>query len=161
MFFLYIHTAVLFEQFWKRQESHLQYKWDTYRYEQVEVRERPEFLYTIKRKSSDKQQQYRKFNRFLNRYEFFQPPKIFWPKLLIAFSVVSTFVLLVVGIVIVIIIYRLAVSRTVYQVIHKFNGSPATASLITIITGTCFQLIAIFIMDIIYKRVAVWLTKWG
>ena len=148
-------------RFWKRKELHLQYQWGTFKYEETEERERPSFVYALKTKAEDKREKYRVYNPVLKRYEYFQPPKFFWPKVVVAFSVLSTFALAVIGIIIVIIIYRLAVSRTIYQQIRKFDGSTGVASLITIITGSCFQLVAIVLMDIVYERVAIWLTNWG
>ena len=60
-----------------------------------------------------------------------------------------------------VVIYRMAISTLVYQLISNFPGGPSIADLAVSITGACLQLVAIQVMNFIYEYLAVWLTKWG
>ena len=155
----------MFLEFWKRTEAQLQYEWDTLGYEAAEERERPEFVQKIKRRIRDyteeKKQKFKIRNPVLNRIEYIQPPQYLWPKVLLAFSILMTLVIAVLGIVFAVLIYRLAVSSAIYRVFRKLPGGPSAADLITSITGSVLQLIAIIFMNQVYERVAARLTKWG
>ncbi len=161
--FLYI--AVLFLEFWKRTEAQLQYEWDTIGYEAAEERERPQFIQTIKRKirsyPEEKKKKYKIYNPVLERDEYIQPNHLLLSKISTAFSILMTLVVAVIGVVFAVIIYRLAVSTYIYRLIRTFPGGPTAADLITSITGSVIQLMAIIVMNQIYERVASFLTKWG
>ena len=158
-------VAVLFLEFWKRTEAQLQYEWDTLGYEAAEERERPQFIQEIKRKirnyPEEKRKQYKIFNPVLERYEYVQPSLFLLPKISVAFSILMTMVAGVIGVVFAVLIYRLAVSTYIYRLIRRLPGGPSAADLITSVTGSVIQLMAIIVMNQIYERVAAWLTKWG
>ena len=157
-------SAVLFLEFWKRTESQLQYEWDTLGYEVAEERERPQFIQEIKRKIKKSPEKAKKFeieDPVLERYVYVQPTYLLLPKISLAFSVLSTLVVGVIGVVFAVLIYRLAVSAYIYRLIRTLPGGPSAADLITSITGSVIQLIAIIVMNMVYERVAARLTKWG
>ena len=158
-------AAVLYMEFWKRTEASLQYEWDTLGYEAAEERERPEFIQSIKRKiknyPEEKKKQYKIYNVVLERYEYIQPTHIFIPKVVAAFSILITMVAAVIGIVIAVLFYRIAISTLIYRAVRTFPGGPSVADLTVSITGSLIQLVFIIIMNQIYERLASWLTSWG
>lgn len=162
---MYLPIAVLFLEFWKRTESQLQYQWDTLGFEDAEQRERPEFVQAIKQKiknfPEEQKKRYKIYNPVLERYEYIQPTHILWPKVALAVSILSTMAAAVLGIVFAVLIYRLAVSTAIYQVIQNLPGGPSAADLVVSISGSCIQLVFIIIMNQVYERVATWLTSWG
>ena len=156
---------MLFLEFWKRTESQLQYEWDTLGYEAAEERERPQFVQAIKRQiknySPEKAKKFKIYNPVLERDEYVQPTYYLLPKISLAFSILCTLVVGVIGVVFAVLIYRLAVSAYIYRLIRTLPGGPSAADLITSITGSVIQLIAIIVMNMVYERVAARLTKWG
>lgn len=152
-------------EFWKRTEAQLQYEWDTLGYEAAEQRERPEFVQEIKSKiknlSEEKKKQYKVYNQVLERYEYIQPRQLLYPKVTLAFSILLTMVLAVIGIVFCVLLYRIAVSALIYRVVRQIPGGPSAADLIVSVTGSVIQLVFIVIMNQIYERLATWLTSWG
>ena len=72
-------------------------------------------------------------------------------------------IIAVLGVVFAVLIYRLAVSSFFYRTISRLGlpGGPSVADLTVSITGACIQLVAITVMNLIYERLALWLTKWG
>ena len=155
----------MFLEFWKRTEAQLQYEWDTLGYEAAEERERPQFVQAIKSKiknyTEEQKKTYKIYNPVLERFEYVQPTYSLLPKLSFAFSVSMTMVAGVVGVVFAVLIYRLAVSTYIYRLIRTLPGGPSAADLITSVTGSIIQLMAIIVMNMVYERVASRLTKWG
>ena len=156
---------MLFLEFWKRTEKQLQYDWDTLGFEEAEQRERPEFVQAIKNKIKDyppdKKEQYQVHNPVLERYEYIQPKQYYIPKILLGTSVLLTMVAAVLGVVLGVLVYRLAVSTAIYRLIQNFPGGPSVADLTVSITGSLIQLVFIVIMNQVYERLATWLTSWG
>ncbi|XP_011409598.1 PREDICTED: anoctamin-7-like [Amphimedon queenslandica] len=156
--------AVLFLEFWKRTEKQLQYDWDTLGFEEAEQRERPEFVQAIKNKIKDypeeKKKQYKVHNPVLERDEYIQPKHHYIPKILLGTSVLLTMVAAVLGVVLGVLVYRLAVSTSFYRLTQKLPGGPSVADLTVSITGSLIQLIFIVIMNQVYERLAAWLTSW-
>ena len=72
-------------------------------------------------------------------------------------------IIAVLGVVFAVLIYRLAVSSFFYQTISRLGlpGGPSVADLTVSITGAVIQLVAITVMNLVYERLALWLTKWG
>ena len=156
---------MLFLEFWKRTEKQLQYDWDTLGFEEAEQRERPEFVQAIKKKISDydeeKKKKFREYNPVLERYEYIQPKLYFIPKILLGMSVLLTMIVGVLGVVLGVIVYRLAVSTAIYRVVQTLPGGPSAADLTVSITGSLIQLVFIVVMNQVYERLATWLTSWG
>ncbi|XP_019861048.1 PREDICTED: anoctamin-7-like isoform X1 [Amphimedon queenslandica] len=156
--------AVLFLEFWKRTEKQLQYQWDTLGFEEAEQRERPEFVQAIKKKiknyPEEKKKQYKIKNPVLERYEYIQPAFDIAPKLVLGFVILITMVIAVLGVVFAVLIYRLAVSTSIYRLVQNLPGGPSVADLTVSITGSLIQLVFIVIMNQVYERLATWLTSW-
>ena len=55
--------------------------------------------------------------------------------------------LIVIGIVLVVLVYRLALGGALYRRVQNFNGGPSAADFIVLLTGSVIQLIAILIMN--------------
>ena len=88
--------------------------------------------------------------------------------------------LLVIGVVFTVLLYRLAVAGALYRAVQNLNGGPSAADFVVLITGSVLQLVAILVMNkvslycsflvyvstcFLYKQLyqyfAVELTKWG
>ena len=156
---------MLFLEFWKRTEKQLQYQWDTLGFEEAEQRERPEFVQAIKKKiknyPEEKKKRYKIKNPVLERFEYIQPTFDVIPKIVLGFVILLTMIVGVLGVVLGVIVYRLAVSTAIYRVIQGLPGGPSAADLTVSITGSLIQLVFIVIMNQVYERLATWLTSWG
>ena len=165
MMIIFTSLAVLFLEFWKRTEKQLQYQWDTLGFEEAEQRERPEFVQAIKKKiknyPEEKKKLYKIRNPVLERYEYIQPLFDIAPKLLLGFVILITMVIAVLGVVFAVLIYRLAVSTSIYRLVQNLPGGPSVADLTVSITGSLIQLVFIVIMNQVYEKLATLLTSWG
>lgn len=165
MMIIFTSLAVLFLEFWKRTEKQLQYDWDTLGFEEAEQRERPEFVQAIKNKIKDypeeKKKQYKVHNPVLERDEYIQPKHHYIPKILLGTSVLLSMVAAVLGVVLGVLVYRLAVSTAIYRLIQNFPGGPSVADLTVSISGSLIQLVFIVIMNQVYEKLATLLTSWG
>ena len=56
-------------------------------------------------------------------------------------------VLIVIGIVFAVLLYRLAVSGALYRAVQNLNGGPSAADFVVLLTGSLIQLVAILIMN--------------
>ena len=157
--------AVLFLEFWKRTEKQLQYDWDTLGFEEAEQRERPEFVQAIKKKiknyPEEKKKRYKIKNPVLERYEYIQPAFDVIPKIVLGFVILLTMIVGVLGVVLGVIVYRLAVSTAIYRVVQGLPGGPSVADLTVSITGSLIQLVFIVVMNQVYEKLATLLTSWG
>lgn len=70
-------------------------------------------------------------------------------------------VLLVIGIVISVLLYRLVVAGAIYAVVASFSYGPSVGDIAVSVSGACIQLVAIIIMNKIYEFLAYKLTLWG
>ena len=163
--FFCLSLAVLFLEFWKRAENRLQYTWHTLGFEETGQRERPKFIQAIKNQIKDypeeKKKLFKVFNPVLERYEFIQPKQYYIPKILLSTSVVLTMVAAAVGVVLGVLVYRLAVSTAIYRLIQNYPGGPSIADVTVSISGSVIQIMFIIIMNLIYKKLATWFTSWG
>ena len=55
--------------------------------------------------------------------------------------------LIVIGIVFAVLLYRLAVSGALYRAVQNLNGGPSAADFVVLITGSVLQLLAILVMN--------------
>ena len=91
--------------------------------------------------------------------------------------------LIVIGVVFAVLLYRLAVVGALYRAVQNLNGGPSAADFVVLITGSLIQLVAILVMNKVskflyispvysvykvctfykqlYQYFAVELTKWG
>ena len=56
-------------------------------------------------------------------------------------------VLIVIGIVFAVLLYRLGVSGALYRAVQNVNGGPSAADFVVLITGSVIQLVAILVMN--------------
>ena len=55
--------------------------------------------------------------------------------------------LIVIGIVFAVLLYRLAVSGALYRAVQNLNGGPSAADFVVLLTGSLIQLVTILIMN--------------
>lgn len=55
--------------------------------------------------------------------------------------------IIVIGIVFAVLLYRLAVAAALYRVVQNLTGGPSAADFIVLLTGSLIQLVAILIMN--------------
>ena len=60
-----------------------------------------------------------------------------------------------------VLLYRLAVAGAVYSIVSGISGGPSVGDIIVSITSALIQLVAILIMNKLYKRLAYKFTNWG
>lgn len=144
--------ATFFLEFWKRKESLLQYDWDVAGFEEEE-RMRPEYEFKLKPK--------KKKNVRVNPItEEPEPHMPAWKKATrkcFSFSVILFMLCLVLAAIFGIIVYRMIIVGVFYAVhnekIQEF------ASIITSITGAIINLMAITLLNLVYQRLAHFLTE--
>ena len=55
--------------------------------------------------------------------------------------------LIVIGVVFTVLLYRLAVAGALYRAVQNLNGGPSAADFVVLLTGSLLQLIAILVMN--------------
>ena len=160
---------------------YLEYQWDTIDYEIDEETPMPQFIKDAKWHTSDENSdcekgtspenskrfftsRFKKYDKVYfsdGRLEYYTSDWYFWPKLCLAFSVVATFVAVVLGVLVAVIMYRVAVSAAVYRIVHHLSGGLTSANLIVSISASVIQVSSIFVLNWIYEILAKKLTRWG
>ncbi|XP_052243649.1 anoctamin-1-like isoform X2 [Dreissena polymorpha] len=155
--------GTLFLEFWKRKQSVIQYNWDLVEFIKEEEPPRPEYLAKLA------SYPVLKVNPITGMKE---PHLPFWrrrfPTFVLSYSFMLLTMAIAVGGVVGVIAYRVSILAAL-QLIEKDgpkNGTMGStqhliqnnASIITTITAACINLILIMILNLIYSRVAVWLT---
>lgn len=138
--------SVFFIEFWKRHQKEIEYDWDVSNFEDEEETIRPEFEATVTRKRINP----------INKAE--EPYVPFWSKM-IRYSTAAVVILfmlcLVIGAVIGVIVYRIVI----IAVFAKQEIISQRAPLLTTATASVINLIAILILNLIYKKLACALTN--
>lgn len=141
--------ATLFLEYWKRTEASLAFDWDVFgllkEYEPL----RPEFVVNVKEK---------KKNEVTNKEEPFIPRGTRIRRGFGAFGVACTMILVVVGTLVGIIVYRASILAAMYA--HSSNDLRENAKLITSFTAASINLIIIQCLTQFYYKIAEFLTKW-
>lgn len=158
--------GTLFLEFWKRKQATIQYKWDLLDFVMEEQPPRPEYLARLENCT----------NFRVHPITGLKEPHLpFWrkrvPIFLMSYSIMLFLGLLAVGAVVGVIAYRVSVLAAL-QALTK--DAPTTsnssfyvattetiyknASLVTTITAACINLLLIIILNMIYSRLAFWLT---
>uniref|UniRef100_A0AAZ3RNM3 Anoctamin n=1 Tax=Oncorhynchus tshawytscha TaxID=74940 RepID=A0AAZ3RNM3_ONCTS len=144
--------VTLFLEFWKRRQARLEYEWDLvdFEEEQQQLQLRPE--YEIKCTS-------RRLNRVTQ--------VLVLPSLtcIITLATVIFWISLIIACIIGVIAYRLAVYAAFASImkdsptnnIHMV-GSLITPQLATSVTASCINFVIIMILNVMYERVAIWIT---
>ncbi|XP_076035437.1 anoctamin-5-like [Oratosquilla oratoria] len=139
--------ATMFLELWKRKQAVIQWQWDLEYFEEEEDL-RPEFEEKVKTTRinpvTNKPEPYLPFLNRLTRY-------------VAANSLVLMMLFLVIAAVFGVILYRMAVGVTMYQV-----GSDLfqrNAKLVTSISAATLNLIVILVLNYFYEKVVLWLTN--
>ena len=141
--------ATVFLEYWKRTEAKLAFKWNVYdvlkEYEPL----RPEFVVNVKNTRE---------NPVTQRREPFIPKSIRVRRKVGAFGIVCLMVLVVIGTVIGILVYRVSVLAALYA--QSSKSLRENAELVTSISAAAINLIFIQILAWLYLKIAVYFTNW-
>ncbi|XP_052336908.1 anoctamin-5 isoform X2 [Oncorhynchus keta] len=150
--------VTLFLEFWKRRQARLEYEWDLvdFEEEQQQLQLRPE--YEIKCTS-------RRLNRVTQEMEPYFPAKSQCARTFLSGATVIFWISLIIACIIGVIAYRLAVYAAFASImkdsptnnIHMV-GSLITPQLATSVTASCINFVIIMILNVMYERVAIWIT---
>uniref|UniRef100_A0A671UHQ3 Anoctamin n=1 Tax=Sparus aurata TaxID=8175 RepID=A0A671UHQ3_SPAAU len=149
--------VTLFLEFWKRRQARLEYEWDLvdFEEEQQQLQLRPEY----ETKCTN-----RKLNRITQEMEPYLPITskfVFHVVTVVSVLKISLIIACIIGV----IAYRLAVYAA-FASIMKDNptthlqvvGPLITPQLATSVTASCINFVIIMILNLMYERVAVWIT---
>ncbi|KAL4233719.1 Anoctamin-1 [Mactra antiquata] len=156
--------GTLFLEFWKRKQSVIQFNWDLVDFVKEEEPPRPEYLAKLANYPRMK----------VNPITGMKEPHLpFWrrrfPIYLLSYGFMLFTMCLAVGGVVGVIAYRVSVlaslqlldrdqpkdNSTLEETKHVITNN---AGIITTVTAACINLLLIMILNVIYSRVAVWLT---
>lgn len=145
--------GTFFLEFWKREQSAIQFRWNLMNFQEEEEPPRPEFLASLARS---------KFRRIHSVSGVNEPYVPFWrrrlPIYITSVSIMLLLVSLALLVVIGIIVYRMSILGAMYfQDDERFYKS---ASLVATATAACINLLLIFILNYTCSFVAVKLTDW-
>uniref|UniRef100_A0A4W5KDH7 Anoctamin n=1 Tax=Hucho hucho TaxID=62062 RepID=A0A4W5KDH7_9TELE len=150
--------VTLFLEFWKRRQARLEYEWDLvdFEEEQQQLQLRPE--YEIKCTSH-------RLNRVTQEMEPYFPVTSQFARTFLSGATVIFWISLIIACIIGVIAYRLAVYAAFASImkdsptnnIHMV-GSLITPQLATSVTASCINFVIIMILNVMYERVAIWIT---
>lgn len=142
--------ATLFLEYWKRTETTLAVKWNVYdllkEYEPL----RAEFVVKVTKTH--------KKNPVTEKLEPYIPKCVRMRRTLGAFGVVCLMVMVVIGTIIGIVVYRASVLAALYS--HSSHSIRENAKIMTSFTAAVINLIFIQILTFLYFKIAVLLTNW-
>ncbi|XP_060891520.1 anoctamin-5 isoform X3 [Labrus mixtus] len=152
--------VTLFLEFWKRRQARLEYEWDLvdFEEEQQQLQLRPEY----ETKCTN-----RKLNRITQEMELIleRTPTNLMGKLFVCWATVLLWISLIIACIIGVIAYRLAVYAAFASIMKdspttnlQVVGHLITPQLATSVTASCINFIIIMILNLMYERVAVWIT---
>lgn len=155
-FFFAIFMSIwgtIFLEMWKRTQAEIQFKWSLTNFEAEEEPARPEFLAKLSG------QCHRKKNYITGMEEpHFPFLRRRLPVFCFSFSVMILLAILAIVFVFGVIAYRMCILAVLYaindEVIYR------NASLFTSITAAILNLIVIFILNVVYRKLAEILTNW-
>ncbi|XP_034019406.1 anoctamin-6 [Thalassophryne amazonica] len=149
--------VTLFLEFWKRYQAELEYEWDTVEFLEQEEPPRPEYearcIYERKNPVTQVKEKvpYTKCGRCL-RVSIGMGTVLFW-------------ILLILASIVAIIVYRLAVFFTFSAKMRAQNLKElepfieyVTPQMATSVTASIISFVVIMILNILYERVAIWIT---
>ncbi|XP_061773229.1 anoctamin-5 isoform X4 [Nerophis ophidion] len=149
--------VTLFLELWKRRQSRLEYEWDLVDFEEEQqgLQLRPEF----ENKCTS-----RKMNHITQETEWVldRTTTDVMGKLILCWGTVLFWVKLglIISCIIGVVAYRLAVYTTFASIIkeNQVDSAFITPQLATSVTASCINFILIMILNLMYDKVAVWLT---
>ncbi|XP_034032207.1 anoctamin-5-like isoform X2 [Thalassophryne amazonica] len=150
--------VTLFLEFWKRRQARLEYEWDLvdFEEEQQQLQLRPEY----ETKCTN-----RRLNRVTQEMEPYLPVTSKCARMCLSGATVLFWISLIIACIIGVIAYRLAVYAAFASIMKdsptnnlQVVGSLITPQLATSVTASCINFIIIMILNLMYERVAVWIT---
>ena len=139
--------TVLFIEFWKREQSKLQFEWDSHDFEKKNEPIRPEFELKVSTKRTNNitgaEEPYIPWRKRITRYFF-------------SASVVLLMICLVLALVVGVIAYRVSILMVFPNKEHK-----QLVSIMSSISAACINLVIIIILSRFYQWIAVKLTDMG
>ncbi|KAM9807510.1 anoctamin-5 [Neosynchiropus ocellatus] len=152
--------VTLFLEFWKRRQARLEYEWDLvdFEEEQQQLQLRPEY----ETKCTN-----RKLNRITQETELVlhRTPTDLLGKCFLCWATVALWISLIIACIIGVIAYRLAVYAAFASIMKdsptshlQVVGPYITPQLATSVTASCINFVIIMILNLMYERVAVWIT---
>ncbi|KAM6926307.1 anoctamin-5 isoform 3-T3 [Lycodopsis pacificus] len=152
--------VTLFLEFWKRRQARLEYEWDLvdFEEEQQQLQLRPEY----ESKCTN-----RKLNRITQETEWVlrRTATDLMGRLLLCWATVTLWISLIIACIIGVIAYRLAVYAAFASIMKdsatshlQVVGPYITPQLATSVTASCINFVIIMILNLMYERVAVWIT---
>ncbi|XP_069564320.1 anoctamin-5 isoform X1 [Brachyistius frenatus] len=152
--------VTLFLEFWKRRQARLEYEWDLvdFEEEQQQLQLRPE--YEIKCTN-------RKLNHITQETEWVldRTATDLMGKLVLCWATVILWISLIIACIIGVIAYRLAVYAAFASIMKdsptthlEVVGPYITPQLATSVTASCINFVIIMILNLMYERVAIWIT---
>ncbi|XP_067356072.1 anoctamin-5 isoform X3 [Channa argus] len=152
--------VTLFLEFWKRREARLEYDWDLvdFEEEQQQLQLRPEYETKCTK---------RKLNRITQETEWVleRTSTDLMGKLVLCWATVILWISLIIACIIGVIAYRLAVYAAFASIMKdsptnnlQVVGPFITPQLATSVTASCINFVIIMILNLMYERVAIWIT---
>uniref|UniRef100_A0A4W6DBM3 Anoctamin n=1 Tax=Lates calcarifer TaxID=8187 RepID=A0A4W6DBM3_LATCA len=150
--------VTLFLEFWKRRQARLEYEWDLvdFEEEQQQLQLRPEY----ETKCTN-----RKLNRITQEMEPYLPITNKCARTCLSGATVLFWISLIIACIIGVIAYRLAVYAAFASIMKdsptnklQVVGPYITPQLATSVTASCINFVIIMILNLMYERVAVWIT---
>uniref|UniRef100_A0A3P8U664 Anoctamin n=1 Tax=Amphiprion percula TaxID=161767 RepID=A0A3P8U664_AMPPE len=150
--------VTLFLEFWKRRQARLEYEWDLvdFEEEQQQLQLRPEY----ETKCTN-----RKMNRITQEMEPYLPITSKCARTCLSGATVLLWISLIIACIIGVIAYRLAVYAAFASIMKdsptthlEVVGPYITPQLATSVTASCINFVIIMILNLMYERVAIWIT---
>ncbi|XP_013869054.1 anoctamin-5 isoform X2 [Austrofundulus limnaeus] len=150
--------VTLFLEFWKRRQARLEYEWDLFDFEeeQQQLQLRPEY----ETKCND-----RKLNPITKEMEPYLPITSKCARSCLSGATVLLWISLIIACIIGVIAYRLAVYAAFASIMKdsptnklEVVGPYITPQLATSVTASCINFVIIMILNLMYEKVAIWIT---
>ena len=141
--------ATVFLEVWRRRQISLAYEWDMLQFEEEFEPPRPAFVTKATRKRP---------NPVTGKQEPYIPFSLRAGKFTCGFMIVTFMVLLVIGTLVGIVIYRAAMVAALSA--YPDEDVQQDARIITSLTASVLNLIAITVLGIVYEKIAIALTDW-
>ncbi|XP_076341723.1 anoctamin-2-like [Tachypleus tridentatus] len=146
--------AVIFMELWKRYSSKITHHWDATNFDTLEEHPRPEYLAklsTVKKKKVN-------FITGVN-----EPCVSFWkrrvPCTIFSWSVVLLLITIAIAAVVGVIVYRISIQTVLYFTLSDNQTLTSMVSLTTSVTAALLNLVCIMTFNLIYRRIATFLTE--
>uniref|UniRef100_A0A8C5CVD5 Anoctamin n=1 Tax=Gadus morhua TaxID=8049 RepID=A0A8C5CVD5_GADMO len=149
--------VTLFLEFWKRRQARLEYEWDLvdFEEEQQQLQLRPEY----ETKCTNKRLNH------ITQMEPYLPVTSKCARTCLSGATVLFWISLIIACIIGVIAYRLAVYAAFASIMKDsptnnlhMVGSLITPQLATSVTASCINFVIIMILNLMYERVAIWIT---